>query len=45
MLWVAIIALLIAPLARAEEPLLISEAYWVDESGRATLNEALMRHS
>jgi signal transduction histidine kinase len=41
-LWVAVlIAMLIAPLARAAEPLLISEAYWVDESGRATLNEAV----
>jgi signal transduction histidine kinase len=29
-----------APFARAAEPLLISEAYWVDESGKATLEDA-----
>lgn len=39
-LWVALAALLIAPLARAAEPLLISQSYWVDESGKATLADA-----
>lgn len=39
-LLVMLAAMLIAPMARAAEPLLISEAYWVDESGEATLEEA-----
>ena len=41
MLWVIVIALLVAPLARAAEPLLISKSYWVDESGQATLAEVV----
>ena len=40
-LLVMLAAVLIVPMARAAEPLLISEAYWVDESGKATLEEAV----
>ena len=39
-LLVMLAAVLIATMARAAEPLLISEAYWVDESGKATFEEA-----
>ena len=42
LLWVALATLLITPLAgAAEPPLLISQAYWVDASGEATLDEAV----
>jgi len=41
LLWVALATFLIAPLAGAAEPLLISKAYWVDASGKATLDEAV----
>lgn len=40
-LWVLLVALLAAPLARAAEPLLMSKAFWVDESGTATYREAV----
>lgn len=40
MLWVALVALLMAPLAQAAEPLLMSQAYWVDESGTASFEDA-----
>lgn len=38
-LWVAIAAQLNVSLAHASEPILISQAYWADESGTATLND------
>jgi two-component system, sensor histidine kinase LadS len=40
-LFLILALLMIAPLARAAEPLLISEAYWVDESAKATFQEAV----
>ncbi|WP_161957217.1 ATP-binding protein [Aestuariivirga litoralis] len=40
LLWLALATLVAAPLAHAAEPLLISEAYWVDEGGKATLDDA-----
>lgn len=39
MLWVALAALLNASQSRAAEPFLISQAYWVDEGGTATLDD------
>lgn len=41
MFWVTLTALLIAPLTHAAEPLLVSQAYWVDKSGKASLNVAM----
>lgn len=40
-LWGFLFALLVTPFAWAAEPLLISKAYWVDESGKATYQDAL----
>lgn len=39
--WVILTSLLIVPLVHAADPPLVSQAYWVDESGKATLNEAM----
>ncbi|WP_395689640.1 ATP-binding protein [Aestuariivirga sp.] len=38
---VLLLTLLIAPFVQAAEPLLISKAYWVDESGKATFQAAV----
>lgn len=43
LLWVTFVVLLIAPLAHAAEPLVVSKAYWIDESRTATLTDA--RHA
>lgn len=40
MFLVMLAAILIVPMARAAEPLLISESYWLDESGKAPFEEA-----
>lgn len=39
--WVILTTLLIARLAHAADPLLASQAYWVDKSGTASLNDAM----
>lgn len=39
MLWVALVAQLSVYPAMAAEPLLVSQAYWVDEGGMATLDD------
>jgi signal transduction histidine kinase len=39
-IWLAIFVTLTAPLAKAAESLIVSEAYWVDESKAATLGDA-----
>ena len=38
--WLAVVVILTSPLAQAGEPLLVSQAYWLDESRKATLDDA-----